>query len=342
MYVSGRNDKTRSVTATCRNKAGSLGENTCMHKIAVLMMNDVVPLDFGIAYQVFSMARQSDGTRAYEVDMCGPQRKIRSASFDMQVRNGLEHLKQAHTIVVPGSEDPFREVPTAVKVALQEAHSRGVRLASICTGAFVLAASGLLDGRRAATHWRVADELAKRYPAIDVQPNVLFVDEGTIVTSAGASAGLDMCLHLVRRDYGQSVAANTARLTVAPMHRDGGQAQFIRQELPSSPSSLTPLIDWMRDNLSAAHTVESLAERANMSARTFARRFQEQTGTTPLQWLLTARIDRARQLLEETDTAVDQTAFMTGFGSAVTFRSRFRRVVGLTPTEYRRRFSSAR
>lgn len=312
-----------------------------MHKIAVLTMNDVVPLDFGIAYQVFTLARQADGSQAYEVEVCAPTRTIRAASFDMRVPHGLERLAQAHTIVIPGSEDPFRAVPKAVSNALRSAHDRGARLVSICTGAFILAASGLLDGKRAATHWRVAEDLARLHPEIKVEPNVLFVDEGSIVTSAGASAGLDMCLHLVRRDYGQSVAANTARLTVAPLHRDGGQAQFIRQEPPGSPTSLTPLMEWMRETLSRSHTVDSLAARANMSPRTFARRFQEQTGTTPLQWLLNARIDRARELLEQSETSIDQTAFLSGFGSAVTFRSRFRRVVGLTPTEYRRRFSSA-
>ena len=311
-----------------------------MHRIEVLALDDVVPLDFGIAYQVFALARQIDGSKAYDVEVCGPRRTIRTASFDMQVRHGLDRLVQADTIVIPGSEDPFREVPRAVSLALQRAYDRGTRLASICTGVFTLAASGLLDGRRAATHWRVAEDLARLYPQITVEPNVLFVDEGSIVTSAGASAGLDMCLHLVRRDYGQSVAANTARLTVAPMRRDGGQAQFIRQELPSSPTSLTSLIEWLRDHLNTAHTVDSLAIHANMSPRTFARRFQEQTGTTPLQWLLNARIDRARELLEESEVSIDQTAFLSGFGSAVTFRSRFRRVVGLTPTEYRRRFSA--
>ncbi len=273
--------------------------------------------------------------------MCAPERTIRSAGFDMQVRYGLDRLELAHTIVVPGCEDPFGEVPEAVRIALREAYVRGARLASICTGAFILAASGLLDGKRATTHWRFAEDLAKLHPEIQVEPNVLFVDEGSIVTSAGASAGLDMCLHLVRRDFGQTVAANTARLAVAPLYRDGGQAQFIRQELPGSSTSLMPLIEWIRDNLNSSHTVDNLAARANMSSRTFARRFQEQTGTTPLQWLLTARIDRARALLEESETSIDQTALLSGFGSAVTFRSRFRRVVGLTPTEYRRRFSSA-
>lgn len=310
-----------------------------MHKIAVLVLDDVVPLDFGIAYQVFAMARLADGSKAYEVRICAPKRTIRAAGFDMQVRQGLADLAQAETIIIPGSEYPFRDIPAAVSGALQKAYGRGARVASICTGAFILAASGLLDGRRAATHWRFAEDLARLHPCITVEPNVLFVDEGRIVTSAGASAGLDMCLHLVRRDYGQSVAADAARLTVAPLHRDGGQAQFIRHEPPGSLASLTPLIEWMRDNLDSAHTVDSLAARANMSSRTFARRFQEQTGTTPLQWLLMARIDRARELLEESDTSIDQTAFLSGFGSAVTFRARFRRVVGLTPTEYRRRFS---
>lgn len=335
--MSGLNDIKRSFSASYLILRAGIN---AVHKIAVLVLNDVVPLDFGIAYQVFALASQVDDKNAYEVEVCAPERTIRTASFDMQVRYGLDRLELAHTIVIPGCEDPFGEVPETVRIALREAYARGARLASICTGAFILAASGLLDGKRATTHWRFAEDLARLHPEIQVEPNVLFVDEGSIVTSAGASAGLDMCLHLVRRDYGQSVAANTARLAVAPLYRDGGQAQFIRQELPGSPTSLMPLIEWMRDNLNSSHTVDSLAARANMSSRTFARRFQEQTGTTALQWLLTARIDRARALLEESDTSIDQTALLSGFGSAVTFRSRFRRVVGLTPTEYRRRFSS--
>ncbi len=312
-----------------------------MHKVAVLLLNDVVALDFGIGYQVFRLASFADGTRAYDVLVCGPNKTVRADGFDMQVHHGLDALEWADTIVVPGSEDPFKAIPKSVIVALRKAYDRGARIASICTGAFVLAASGLLDDKRAATHWRIAEALSNLYPKVTVEPNVLFVDEGRIVTSAGASAGIDMCLHLVRCDHGQAVAAYTARLAVAPLSRDGGQAQFIRHEPPGSPSSLTPVIEWMRNNLQHSHTVETLAARANMSLRTFARRFQEQTGTTPLQWLLIARIDRARGLLEGSDTSVDQTAFLTGFGSPVTFRARFRRIVGLTPTEYRRRFSAA-
>jgi len=310
-----------------------------MHRIAVLVLNDVVPLDFGIGYQVFRLARRADGSKAYEVEVCAPKRTMRSGGFEMRVPRGLETLSQADTILVPGSEDPFQLIPKSVVSELRRAYARGARIASICTGAFILGASGLLNGKHAATHWRFAEDLATRYPEVTVEPNVLFVDEGRIITSAGASAGVDMCLHMVRLDFGQSVAADAARLVVAPLHRDGGQAQFIRQEPPGSPSSLTGMIEWMRDNLEVPHTVDELAARANTSPRTFARRFQEQTGTTPLQWLLAARIDRSRQLLEESNTSVDQIAFLAGFGSAVTFRARFRRIVGLTPTEYRRRFS---
>jgi transcriptional regulator GlxA family with amidase domain len=249
-------------------------------------------------------------------------------------------LARADTIVVPGIEDTTVPIPQSVFAALQNAWDRGARVTSICTGAFVLAASGLLDGKRATTHWLLAAQLARAYPRITVEPDVLFVDEGRIVTSAGASSGLDMCLHLVRRDYGQAVAARAARLAVAPLSRDGGQAQFIRQDPPGSPSSLAPLIDWAANNLSKSHSVHSLAARARMSPRTFARRFREQTGTTPLQWLVAARVQRAQQLLEESKASVEQVATRAGFESPVTFRARFRRAVGLTPSEYRRRFTA--
>jgi transcriptional regulator GlxA family with amidase domain len=312
-----------------------------MHKVVVLVLDDVAPLDFGIACQVFGFARQPDGSGLYDVEICAPKRTVRAGGFDLQVRQGLGALTRADTIVVPGTEQPFRAVPTSVVKALSKSYERGARIVSICTGAFILAASGLLNGRRAATHWRFVDELTRLYPEVTVEPDVLFIDEGRIITSAGASAGLDTCLHLVRRDYGQSVAADTARLAVAPLHRDGGQAQFIRHEPPGSSTSLTSFIDWLRTDLDSTHSVESLAARASMSPRTFARRFHEQTGTTPLQWLVVARIDRARELLEDSATSIEQIAFLSGFGSAVTFRARFRRVVGLTPSEYRHRFSAA-
>ncbi|MET2829242.1 helix-turn-helix domain-containing protein [Mesorhizobium shangrilense] len=310
-----------------------------MHKVAVLALNDIVALDFGIAYEIFGFARLSSGAKGYEVQVCALTPTIHARGFDIGVRHGLDALEYAHTIVVPGSEDPVRPVPEPVLAALRRAWDGGARITSICTGAFVLAASGLLDGKHAATHWRFAEKLAQLYPKITVEPNVLFVDEGRVVTSAGASAGLDMCLHLVRRDHGQAVAAQTARLAVAPLSRGGGQAQFIHHDPPGSPSSLAPLIAWMGNNLHLPQTVDSLAARASMSPRTFARRFHEQTGTTALQWLVAARVQRARELLEESEVSIDQIAFLAGFNSPVTFRARFRRMVGLTPTEYRRRFS---
>lgn len=311
-----------------------------MHKIMVLALDDVVPLDFGIAYQVFGFACGPDGNALYDVEVCGPKRTIRSGAVDMRVPLGLDALAYADTIIVPGIEQPFREISVSVAKALNKAHDRGARLVSICTGAFTLAASGLLNGKRATTHWRCTDELAKLYPEVTVEPNVLFVDEGSIVTSAGASAGLDTCLHLVRRDHGQSVAAAAARRAVAPLNRMGGQAQFIRHEAPESRTSLKPLIEWLRSQSDGSHSIESLADRAGMSPRTFARRFQEQTGTTPLQWLINARIDKARALLEDGKTSIDQIAYLSGFGSSITFRARFRRIVGLTPTEYRHRFGT--
>ncbi|ANN77486.1 GlxA family transcriptional regulator [Bordetella flabilis] len=310
-----------------------------MHRIAVLALHDFVPYDLGIACEVFARARTSRGAPAYAVQVCGPARTIRSRAFEMRVFFGLDAISRADTVLIPGIEDAAALMPGPVLAALRAAWQRGARLAAICSGAFVLAATGLLDGRRATTHWAGTAQLAQRYPKIRVEPDVLFVDEGRIITSAGASAGLDMCLHLIRRDHGQAVAAHSARLAVAPLTRDGGQSQFIRHELPSSDSSLAALIHWMTANLDKPLNVDTLAARAGMSPRTFARRFREQTGTTPLQCLLLARVQRAQALLEEGRMSIDRVAARSGFDSPVTFRARFRRVVGVTPTEYRRRFS---
>lgn len=310
-----------------------------MHKVAVLALPGFVPLDFGIACDVFGLVNDPSGAKAYEVQVCGPSGKLRTRDFEVRVSRRLDVLALADTIIVPGIQSTTQPILKAASDALRSAWERGARVTSICTGAFVLAASGLLDGRRATTHWLFATQLAQLYPKITVEPNVLFVDEGRIVTSGGMSAGLDMCLHLVRRDYGQAAAARAARLAVAPLSRDGGQAQFIRHDPPDARSGLAPLIAWMSTNLGTPHCVETLAAQAGLSPRTFARRFREQTGTTPLQWLVTARVRRAQELLEESRAPVEQIALLAGFESPVTFRARFRRVVGLTPTEYRRRFS---
>jgi transcriptional regulator GlxA family with amidase domain len=311
-----------------------------MHKVSVLAMDGFVPFDLSVPCEVFGRASGAAGTASYSVRVCGEAAEVRSKNFTLRTEWGLEELASADTILIPGLEDPTAPILSAVLRALQSAWERGARLASVCTGAFVLAATGLLDGRRATTHWICANELARRYPRIQVDPNVLFVDEGRLITSAGASAGVDMCLHLLRRDHGQAAAAAAARLAVAPLVRDGGQSQFIRHEPPKSAASLASLLDWMSANLDRALTVRTLADQARMSPRTLARRFQEQTGTTPLQWLVKMRIRRAQELLETSEASIDQIAGSVGFESAVTFRSRFRQVTSISPTAYRHRFSA--
>jgi len=310
-----------------------------MHKVAVLALHDFIAFDLGIACEVFGRVSVPGGAQAYDVRVCAQSRTIRSRPFDVRVHHGLDALTRADTVVVPGIENVSAPVPQPILAALRTAWDRGARITSICTGAFVLAAAGLLDGRRATTHWIGAAYLAQLYPKVIVEPDVLFVDEGRIVTSAGASAGLDMCLHLIRRDHGQTVAARAARLAVAPLSRDGGQAQFIRHESPQSTDSLAPLLAWMDANLSNAMDVASLARRARTNPRTFARRFREQTGTTPLQWLLKARVRRAQELLETSRRPIDDIALRCGFDSSVTFRARFRKLVGLNPTAFRQRFA---
>ncbi|MCX4198997.1 helix-turn-helix domain-containing protein [Methylobacterium organophilum] len=312
------------------------------HVVCVLALNGVVAADLSIPCAVFDHVEGPDGGAFYEIRVCGEAGEVHTRHFGLHVPYGLDALAGADTLVIPGVEDPAGPVPPAVLAAIGRAWTAGARVTSICTGAFVLAATGLLDGRRATTHWLGAERLAALYPAIDVDPNTLFVDEGRIVTSAGASAGLDMCLHLVRRDLGQTAAAQAARLAVAPLDRDGGQAQFIRREPPRTSASLAPVLEWMLEHVDRPLRIEAMAARAGMSARTFARRFQEQTGTTPMQWFLLARIRRSQELLESGGASIDQAALASGFASPVTFRASFRKAVGVSPATYRARFNAER
>jgi transcriptional regulator GlxA family with amidase domain len=310
-----------------------------MHKLAVLALHGVVPLDLGIACDAFGRVCLPSGRMAYRVLVCGEARRVRSGAFDVHAPCALENIAGADTLIIPGIEDADRTIPAAVLTAIRRAWSRGARIASICSGAFVLAQTGLLDGRRATTHWIGAAAFARRFPKVRLDPNVLFVDEGRIVTSAGATAGLDMCLHLVRRDHGQAIAAEAARLAVAPLDRDGGQAQFIHREPPGTRASLATLLEWMSSNLDRALDIDTIAAHICMSPRTLSRRFREQTGTTPIQWLLGARIRRAQELLETSSASIEEIAAAAGFDSPVTFRIRFQRVTGLPPAAYRRRFN---
>lgn len=313
-----------------------------MHLVAVLALDDVVPFDLSTPLEVFARTRAGAGVPGYEVRVCAASDEVTAGAFRISVPWGLETLGLADTIIVPGTNELAHGVPDEVLSGLRAAAARGTRIASICSGAFVLAAAGLLDGLRATTHWIAAGELARRHPAVEVDPEVLYVDNGQILTSAGAAAGLDLCLHLIRRDYGSAVAADAARLSVMPLEREGGQAQFIVAEQPPAPrgSELEPLLMWLGENAGLELTTADIAGRAGMSARTLNRRFREHTGTTPLRWLHLARIRQAQHLLETTSDGVDRIGSTVGFGSPTAFRDRFKRVVGTSPHAYRSAFRS--
>jgi transcriptional regulator GlxA family with amidase domain len=314
-----------------------------MHTVAVLALDGVIPFDLSTPIEVFGRTRLPDGRPAYRVRVCAPTEEVEAGAFTLRAPWPLDTLAEADTIVVAGISDPSAPVPDEVLDALRGAAARGTRLASICSGAFVLAATGLLDGHRATTHWAAAAQLAARHPAVDVDPDVLYVDNGQLLTSAGAAAGLDLCLHMIRSDLGSAVAADAARLSVMPLEREGGQAQFIVHEQPPAPrgSVIEPLLRWMEDNARRDLTLDDLASQAGMSVRTLNRRFREQTGTSPLQWLQRARIRQAQYLLETTGHPVDRIATQVGFGSPTAFRDRFKRLVGTSPHAYRRAFQGA-
>jgi transcriptional regulator GlxA family with amidase domain len=312
-----------------------------VHVIAVVACQGLVPFDLSVPCEVFGRARLRDGRPAYQVRVCGVEREVDAGSFTLRPRYGLTELVRADTIIIPGIADLNAPISTRLITAIRRAAHSGVRIASICSGAFVLAATGLLNGKRATTHWLAADELARRYPEIDVNPNVLYLDGGQFLTSAGAAAGLDLCLYMVRLDYGSAVAADTARLSVMPLERDGGQAQFIVHAPPASDgASLGPVLRWLEQNLDRPLRLRAIARRAALSTRTLNRKFREQTGTTPLQWLLRARVHRAQHLLETTCHSIELIASKTGFGSATSLRSYFERHVGTSPKAYRRSFCS--
>ncbi|MGP3999213.1 GlxA family transcriptional regulator [Streptomyces sp. 8N706] len=311
-----------------------------MHTVAVLALDGVIAFDLSTPVEVFSRSRLPDGRAAYRVRICAATPEVDAGVFALRAPWGLEELAEAHTIIVPGVADLAAPVAGEVLDALRRAAGAGTRIASICTGAFVLAATGVLDGRRATTHWIAAGLLAARHPSVEVDPDVLYVDNGQFLTSAGAAAGLDLCLHMIRCDHGSAVAADAARLSVMPLEREGGQAQFIVHEQPPSPrgSLMEPVLRWMEENCGKELTLDDIAAHAGMSTRTLNRRFREQTGTTPLQWLHRARIRRAQHLLETTAHPVDRIAAQVGFGSPTAFRDRFKRVTGTSPHAYRRAF----
>ena len=312
------------------------------HLVAVVAFDGVVLGDLATPCEVFGRARDAKGRPPYDVRVCSAAREVKSTHLALRVPWRLSCLRRADTVIVPGIDDLDRPFPEPLLRAIRRAAERGARVASICSGAFLLAATGLLDGRRATTHWRSAAELARRHPAIDVDPDVLYVDNGNLLTSAGAVAGHDLCLHLVRRDLGAEVAAQVARMAVMPLERAGGQAQFIAHEPPTSDgASIGPLLAWLERNLGRDLSLPVIARQAAMSTRTLSRRFREQAGTTPALWVTGARVRRAQRLLETTDLSVERVAAEAGFGSSAVLRERFGRIVGTNPQAYRRTFRAA-
>lgn len=311
--------------------------------VVALAYDGLCTFEFGVAVEIFGLSRPELGEYWYRFAVASVDGgELRATGGVRVVADGdLSLIAEAGTVMVPGWRGVDEPVPEALCQQLRAAYARGCRIMSICSGVFVLAAAGLLDGRKATTHWRYLDALQQRYPAIDVVPDVLYVDEGNLLTSAGSAAGIDLCLHLVRRDYGQETANSVARRLVVQPHRDGAQSQSIVRPVPVARESkrLGLLFDYLHQQLAENHTVASLASRAGMSPRTFLRRFQDATGTTPARWLLNERLVRARTMLEKTRLSLDHIAAQVGFGSASTLRYHFQQHFSVSPAAYRKSFT---
>ena len=308
--------------------------------VSALVLDGVAPFEFGVICEVFGIDRTADGVPNFDFKVCGPEpgKPLRTTvGVHLTPAHGLDDLVCADLVAIPAIAGPYPEDALA---AVRAAAESGSIILTVCSGAFLAGAAGLLDGRKCTTHWMHADELAALYPTADIDRNVLFVDDGNLITSAGTAAGIDACLHLVRRELGSEVTNIIARRMVVPPQRDGGQRQYIDQPIPVRCSEgFAPQLDWILANLDKPHTVATLAKRASMSARTFARRFVDETGRTPMQWVTDQRVLFARRLLEETDLDIDRVADKSGFGTATLLRHHFRRVIGVTPSDYRRRFA---
>ncbi|MFE2481040.1 helix-turn-helix domain-containing protein [Streptomyces sp. NPDC059389] len=313
-----------------------------MSLVALAVTSGVPHFELAAACDVFGVDRSDLADPWYEFVLCGPPSVPVGGRFRVEPDAGLDRLVRADTVIVPACADLEADPPAELVEAVRAAHEAGARVASLCTGAFVLAAAGLLDGRRATTHWLHAAALAAKYPRVEVDPDVLYVDDGSVLTSAGKAAAMDLCLHLVRLDHGSAVANQVARRLVVPPHRAGGQAQFVTTPVPEPREHpLESLLAWTMARLDQPLTVEDLARRANMSSRHLARVFTDVTGTTPLRWLLAQRIHRAQELLETTDETVGTIATATGMGTDATLRRHFNRTVGVPPDAYRRTFRTA-
>ena len=315
-----------------------------LRRVSVVLMEPVAVFEFGVAVEVFGLDRRADGVPDFDFRVCAstpgvPLATKNRSAFTIVASDGLDVVPDSDLVVLAPTL-PREEYPAEVLDVLRAAYDNGATLLTLCSGSFVLGAAGLLDGRPCTTHWMYAEAMQERFPAAKVDPRVLFVDDGQIITSAGTAAGIDACLHFVRRELGTAIATKIARRMVVPPQRDGGQQQFVEVPIPESTAdSLAPLLTWILEHLDQPHSAASMARRAMMSERTFARRFGAETGTTPHKWLLQQRVLATRALLEESDLAVEQIAGRVGFNSAVVLREHFRRQIGLAPVEYRRRFA---
>ncbi|MFI5708138.1 GlxA family transcriptional regulator [Kribbella sp. NPDC051620] len=312
------------------------------HKVAVIVGEGSNPFELGVATELFGLRRPELDREWYELVLCTPEPAVRmhSGFFQLTGVAGLDQVDDADTVIVPNRPDPEVPPPPAVLDAVLRASARGARMVSFCTGAFTLAAAGVLDGRRATTHWRWAGLFAAMYPEVKLEPDVLFVDEGNVLTAAGSAAALDLGLHLIRRDHGAEVANAVSRRLVYTAHRDGGQRQFIDQPVPAvADTSLAPLLSWIREELASPLTIADIAAHAAMSQATLHRHFQAELGTTPLAWLTAERVSLACRLLEAGEIRLDAVARQSGLGTATNLRIQLRRRTGLTPSNYRRRFA---
>jgi AraC family transcriptional regulator, transcriptional activator FtrA len=315
---------------------------TARHTVAAVAYDRLCTFEFGCTVELFALPRPELDVPWYDFAVCAAERgPIRATGgIAVQVSHSLRLLERADTIVIPGWRDADEAPPAELLRKLRQAYDRGARLCSICSGVFVLAAAGVLTGKRATTHWKYIERLTARYPDIVVEPNALYVDEGQVLTSAGSAAGLDMLVHLVRKDFGPRVANQVAQRLVIPPHREGGQAQFVPRPVAADERGrLAKLLDWIRAHLSAEHTIASLAEHAAMSPRTLQREFKAATGLAPYAWLVRERIERAKELLETGRLPTQRIAERVGIGSAESLRHHFRARVGTTPARYRARFS---
>jgi transcriptional regulator GlxA family with amidase domain len=312
-----------------------------MATIALAATDGMLHFELAMACEVFVRDPSGMADPWYDLVVCG-ESPVRIGRFRMEPDDSLDRLARTDTVIIPAVEDVDADVPPNLLDAVRAAHDAGARIVSLCTGAFVLAAAGVLDGLRATTHWAHTEALAARYPRVKVDPDVLYVDNGNVLASAGKAAAIDLCLHLIRRDHGSTVANAVARRLVVPPHRAGGQAQFVTTPVPAGDDHpLANLFPWAMERLNRPLTVEDLARQASMSSRNLARHFKSATGTTPLQWLSTQRVRRAQELLENTDNSIDAIAQAAGMGTATTLRRHFHRTLGVPPDAYRRTFRSA-